>query len=212
MIGSENKFDSWLPKVPQHPTCSPTSGKHTFKPWAQNSNATSRPSKQSMKMNDKTTQLNSQCCWPRTSIKKVDEWGNLSKVEAEIVTLNAKIDILKQKGMKKPEGKSKQEEKKQQDENKKEKKKMEKKKADFRWQKPRANQTKRTVNGKDYYWCANHQHKLTKPRNGVNGFSINLKIAMTNNRSKQTKTPTQTPKLRQPTRYNPMPTWLLSIP
>ena len=65
------------------------------------------------------------------NLKQAGEWGNLSEVEAEIVALNAKIDVLKQKGMKKPEGKSKKEENKQQDENKKEKKKTDKKKADF---------------------------------------------------------------------------------
>ena len=96
------------------------------------------------------------------NLKQVGEWGNLSKAEAEIITLNAKIDILKQKETKKPEGKARKEEKKQQDEKKKEKKKTEKKKADFCWQKPRANQMKRTVDGKDYYWCPNHQNKLTK--------------------------------------------------
>ena len=96
------------------------------------------------------------------NLKQVGQWGNLSEAEAEIVTLNAKIDILKHKGTKKPEGKSRKEEKRQLDENKKEKKKPEKKKADFCWQKPRANQTKRMVDGKDYYWCPNHQNKITK--------------------------------------------------
>ena len=90
------------------------------------------------------------------------EWGNLSKAEAEIVALNAKIEVLKNKGTKKPEGKPKKEEKKQQDDNKKEKKKTEKKKADFHWQNPRANQTKRTVDGNDYYWCPIHQNKIAK--------------------------------------------------
>ena len=70
--------------------------------------------------------------------------------------------MLKQKGTKKPEGKIKKEENKQQDNNKKEKKKTEKKKADFCWHKPRTNQTKRTVEGKEYYWCPNHQNKITK--------------------------------------------------
>ena len=96
------------------------------------------------------------------NLKQSGEWGNLSKAEAEIVALNAKIDVLKQKGTKKPEGKSKKEENKPQDENKKEKKKNEKKKTDFHWQKPRTNQTKRTVEGKEYYWCPNHQNKITK--------------------------------------------------
>ena len=72
------------------------------------------------------------------------------------------LQVLKQKGTKKPEGKSKKEENKQQDDNKKEKKKTVKKKTDFRWQKPRTNQTKRTVEGKEYYWCPNHQNKITK--------------------------------------------------
>ena len=86
----------------------------------------------------------------------------MGKLEAEIVALNAKIDILKQKRTKKPEGKSRKEEKKQQDKNKKDKKKPEKKKVDFCWQKPRANQMKRMVDGKDYYWYPNHQNKTTK--------------------------------------------------
>ena len=96
------------------------------------------------------------------NLKQTGEWGNLSEAEAEIISLNAKIDVLKQKGTKKPEGKSKKEENKQQDESKKEKKKTEKMKADFYWQNPRTNQTKRTVEGKEYYWCPNHQNKLTK--------------------------------------------------
>ena len=94
------------------------------------------------------------------NLKQAGEWGNLSEAEAEIVALNAKIDVLKQKGIKKPEGKAKKED--QHDENKKEKKKTDKKKTDFRWQKPRTNQTKRTVEGKEYYWCLNHQNKITK--------------------------------------------------
>ena len=56
------------------------------------------------------------------NLKQAGEWGNLSEAEAEIVALNAKIKVLKHKGMKKPEGKAEKEEKKQQDENKKEKK------------------------------------------------------------------------------------------
>ena len=96
------------------------------------------------------------------NLKQAGEWGNLSEAEAEIVALNAKIEVLKHKGMKKPEGKAKKEEKKQQDENKKEKKKTEKKKADFCWQKPRANHVKRTVDSKDHYWCPNHQNKIMK--------------------------------------------------
>ena len=72
--------------------------------------------------------------------------------------------MLKQKGTKKPEGKSKKEENKQQDDYKKEKKKNDKKKTDFHWQKPRTNQTKGTVEGKEYYWCPNHQNKITKER------------------------------------------------
>ena len=91
------------------------------------------------------------------NLKQAGEWGNLSDAEAEIVALNAKIEVLKQKGTKKPEVKAKKEEKK--DENK---KKTEIKKPDFRWQKPWANQTKRTVEGKEYYWCPNHQNKTTK--------------------------------------------------
>ena len=94
------------------------------------------------------------------NLKQAGEWGNLSDAEAEIVALNAKIDVLKQKGTKKPEGKTKKEDK--QNENKKEKKKTDTKKADFRWQKPRPNQTKRTVEGKEYYTCPNHQNKTTK--------------------------------------------------
>ena len=95
-------------------------------------------------------------------LKQAGEWGNLSEAEAEIVALNAKTDVPKQKGTKKPEGKSKKEENKLQDKNKKEKKKTDKKKADLSWQKPRTNQTKRTVEGKEYYWCPNHQNKLSK--------------------------------------------------
>ena len=41
------------------------------------------------------------------NLKQAGKWGNLSKAEAEIVALNAKIDVLKQKGTKKPERKSK---------------------------------------------------------------------------------------------------------
>ena len=78
------------------------------------------------------------------------------------MALNAKIEVLKHKGTKKPEGKTKKEAKKQQDKNKKEKKKTEKKKADFCWQNPRANQTKRTVDGEDYYWYHNHQNNVMK--------------------------------------------------
>ena len=96
------------------------------------------------------------------NLKQSGEWGNLSDAEAEIVALNAKIDVLKQKSTKKPEGKTKKEENKQQDNTKKEKKKTEKKKPDFRWQKPGTNQTKRMVEGKEYYWCPNHQNKITK--------------------------------------------------
>ena len=51
------------------------------------------------------------------NLKQGGEWGDLSDAEAEIVALNAKIDILKQKGTKKPEGKARKEEKKQQDDN-----------------------------------------------------------------------------------------------
>ena len=143
------------------------------------------------------------------NLKQAGEWGNLSKAEAEIVALNAKIEVLKHKGMKKPEGKSRKEEKKQQDENKTEKKKTEKKKADFRWQKPRANQTKRMVDGKDYYWCPNHQNKITKEW----GQWVRHKPEDCNNKqqSNQTKTPTQTPKPQQQPHYNPMPTWPLLI-
>ena len=96
------------------------------------------------------------------NLKQAGEWGNLSEAEAEILALNAKIDVLKQKGTKKPEGKSKKEENKQQDDNKKEKKKTDQRKTDFHWQKPRTNQTKRMVKEKEYYWCPNHQNKITK--------------------------------------------------
>ena len=96
------------------------------------------------------------------NLKQAGEWGNLSEAEVEIVALNAKIEALKHKGMKKPEGKFRKEGKKQQDKNKKGKKKTEKKNADFHWENPRANQTKRNVEGKDYYWCPNHQNKITK--------------------------------------------------
>ena len=86
------------------------------------------------------------------SLTQSGEWGKLSDEEAEIVALNAKIKVLKHKGMKKPEGKLKMEEKKQQDNGKKDdKKKQEKKKVDFCWQKPRTNQTKRTVEGKECF-------------------------------------------------------------
>ena len=88
--------------------------------------------------------------------------GATCEAEAEIVALNPKIEVLKHKETKKPEGKPKKEEKKHQDDNKKEKKKTEKKKVDFLCQNPRANQMKRTVDGKDYYWCPNHQNKITK--------------------------------------------------
>ena len=74
------------------------------------------------------------------NLNQAGEWGNLSDAEAEIVALNAKIEVLKQKGTKKPEGKAKKEDK--QDDYKKEKKKNEKKKTDFCWQKPRTNPTK----------------------------------------------------------------------
>ena len=94
------------------------------------------------------------------NLKQAGEWGNLSNAEPEIVALNAKIEVLKQKGTKKPEGKAKKEDK--QNDNKKEKKKNDTKKTDFHWQKPRTNQTKRTVEGKEYYWCPNHQNKTTK--------------------------------------------------
>ena len=97
------------------------------------------------------------------NLKQSGKWGNLSDEEMEIVALNAKIEVLKHKGTKKLEGKPKKEEKKQQDEGKKDnKRKQEKKKADFHWQKPRPNQTKRTVKEKEYYWCPNHQNKVTK--------------------------------------------------
>ena len=65
------------------------------------------------------------------NLKQAGEWGNLSEAEVEIVALNAKIEALKHKGMKKPEGKFRKEDKKQQDKNKKGKKKTEKKNADF---------------------------------------------------------------------------------
>ena len=93
------------------------------------------------------------------NLKQAGEWGNLSEAEAEIVALNAKIKVLKHKGTKKPEGKAEKEEKKYQDKNKKEKKG---KNADFHWQIPRANQMKRTKDGKDHSWCPNHQNKITK--------------------------------------------------
>ena len=63
------------------------------------------------------------------NLKQAGKWGNLSEAEAEIVALNAKINVLKQKGIKKPEGKAKKEDK--HNENKKEKKKTDKKKIDF---------------------------------------------------------------------------------
>ena len=50
------------------------------------------------------------------NLKQAGKWGNLSEAEAEIIALNSKIDVLKQKGTKKPEGKSKKEENKQHDE------------------------------------------------------------------------------------------------
>ena len=141
------------------------------------------------------------------NLKLAGEWGNLSNAEAEIVALNANIDVLKQKGTKKPEGKTKKEDK--QNENKKEKKKTDTKKADFRWQKPRPNQTKRMVEGKEYTTGA----LITKTRqlkNGVSGYATNRKIVKTNNRNKQIKLPKviQTQNLQR--HSNPMPTWLLS--
>ena len=76
------------------------------------------------------------------SWKQSGKWGKLSDEEAEIVTLYAKIEVLKHKGTKKPEGKFKKEENKQQDKGKKVYiKKQEKKKVDFHSQKPRSNQT-----------------------------------------------------------------------
>ena len=114
------------------------------------------------------------------NLKQAGEWGNLSDAEAEIVALNAKIDVLKQKGTKKPEGKAKKEDK--PNENKKEKKKTDTKKTDFHWQKPRPNQTKRTVEGKEYYWCPNHKTKQLK--NGDSGYTTNWKIVKTNNKNK----------------------------
>ena len=41
------------------------------------------------------------------------------------------------------------------------KKKDEKTKVDFDWHKPRPNQTTRTLEGKLYHWCHNHQNKKT---------------------------------------------------
>ena len=80
------------------------------------------------------------------SWKQSCEWGKLSDEEAGKMALNAKIEVLKHKVMKKPEGKLKKEEKKQQNKGKKDdKKKQEKKKVDFCWQDPRTNQTKRMV-------------------------------------------------------------------
>ena len=141
------------------------------------------------------------------NLKQAGEWGNLSEAEAKIVALNAKIEVLKHKGTKKPEGKSRKEEKKQQDENKKEKKKTEKKKVDFHWQKPRANQMKRPVDGKDYYWCPNHQNKITKEW----GQWVWHKPEDCNNKQQKqsNKKLTQTPKPQQQPHYNPMPTWPL---
>ena len=46
------------------------------------------------------------------NLKEAGKWGNWSKAESEIVTLNAKIEVLKHKGVKKPEGKAKKVEKK----------------------------------------------------------------------------------------------------
>ena len=135
------------------------------------------------------------------NLKQAGEWGNLSEAEAEIVALNAKTDVLKQKGTKKPEGKSKKEENKLQDKNKKEKKKTDKKKADLSWQKPRTNQMKRTVEGKEYYWCPNHQNKLSKEWG--QWVQHNRKIARTNTRSSQIKPLTPTPKTKSTTSLQP---------
>ena len=66
------------------------------------------------------------------SLKQSGEWGKLLDEEAEIVALNAKIEVLKHKGTKKPEGKLKKEEQKQQDKGKQDdKRKQEKRKVDF---------------------------------------------------------------------------------
>ena len=75
--------------------------------------------------------------------------------EAEIVALNAKINILKQKGPKKQEGKPiKMIRDHQCQMTKKKENKQDKKKADFHWQTPFPNQKKQTVDGKEYYFDA----------------------------------------------------------
>ena len=126
------------------------------------------------------------------NMKQAGKWDNLSEAEAEIVALNANIEVLKLKGMKKPEGKAKKEENKQEDENKKEQKKTEKKKADFHWHKPRANQMK-TVDGKDHYWCPNHQNKITKEW----GQRVWHKPEDCNNKQQKNQSKVPTPKPQQ---------------
>ena len=71
--------------------------------------------------------------------------GKLTEEEAEIVALNAKLDILKHKSPKKQHNKMKQDNKKSPtlaDKKKDEDKKQDKKKADFCQQKARPNQKK----------------------------------------------------------------------
>ena len=140
------------------------------------------------------------------NLKQAGEWGNLSNAEAEIVAINAKIEVLKLKGTKKPDGKAKKEDK--QDDNKKEKKKNDKKKTDFCWQKPRTNQTKRTVEGKEYYWCPNHQNKTTKE---WGQWVCHQPEHCKNKHQKQSNKPSKaTLKRNQPPHSNPTPIWLLS--
>ena len=115
------------------------------------------------------------------NLKQAGEWGNLSDAEAEIVAINAKIDVLKQKGTKKPEGKTKKEDKLY--DYKKEKKKSDTKKTDFRWQKPRPNQTKEWLKAKNTTGALITKTKQLK--NGVSGSDTNRKIVKTNNKNKQ---------------------------
>ena len=135
------------------------------------------------------------------NLKQAGDWGNLSEAEAEIVALNAKIDVLKQDGTKETDGKAKKEDK--HDDNKKEKKKT-----DFRWQKPRTNQTDRTVEGKAYYWCPNHQTKTSKEW----GQRVRQQPEDCKNktRSNQINLPKATLNQNLPPRSETMPTWLLS--
>ena len=144
------------------------------------------------------------------NLKQADGWGNLSEAEVEIVALNAKIDGLKQEGNKKPDRKSKKDENKKQDDNKKEKKKTDKKKTDFRWQKPRTNQMKRMVKGKEYHGLPNHQNETTKEWG--QWVHNQLEGCKTQHHKQSNKTSMAKPKQNYSPHYNLTPIWQLSTP